>query len=435
MSEPVADNLSPQPALRWRELCPWLIIFRALPVACSMTVVLLALIAAVLTPVGWFASEKIFVSAEMLSDGSGLDQEVKINRSPYQPVFPDQPVHWSAISIFGHNLHGLDLIFVHHTNPVRQMTSIDSGWRRFAYFGFGWLWTVIVWSFFGTAICRVAAIKLGRGESIGLDDAFDFSISKFFTTFSAILLPIFGIILLLIPLGLLGLLLKLDIGVVLLGAIWFIVLIFGLLIAILFLGLMFAWPLMVASVSTEGQDSFDAMSRTFSYTFRRPVHYLFYIVVAMIFGGVVWFVAAQFTDGVVHLGHWGTSFGADIGVDRMEVIQSDSVEDIVEQPSGSLQLGRTLIRFWNGLARTVGAAFFHGFFWCVATSIYLLLRKDMDRIDMDEVFVEDPYDAEELPELNVDEDGIPAIDDPEKTVVDRPNDSTNNQSDNQSDSD
>lgn len=400
-----------QYSVSWRELCPWTIIFRALPVACSPTIVILALLGCVLSPAGWLVSEKLFVNSEMKSDGSGFEQELKTNRSTYQSVFPEDPVHYSPVSVFGIELHGVDLVYLHHINPGMQLTGINSGWRRFAYFAVGWAWTILVWSFFATGICRVATMRLTRGETIGLDDAFNYSIWKFPASISGLMLPIAGVCLVALPMALLGFFLKADWGTVVLGAGWIVMLVLGFLVALLLVGLMFAWPLIIASVSTEGQDSFDAMSRTFAYTYRRPVHYLFYTLIALVFGGFVWLVADQFTTGVIHLAHWGASFGANAGADRMDLIQASSIEDLVREGevSGTLDTGRSFIRFWNGFAKTIGAAFFHGFFWCVATAVYLLLRKDLDQVHLDEVLLVEPYGADELPEMDVDEDDLPSI--------------------------
>ncbi len=395
-------------ATRWSDLCPWFMIFRALPIACSPTIIIFALIASVLCPVGFLIGERIFIDSEVRILAGVTDEELATNRSTYKPVFPTTTPDWSGVRVFGHQLNGLDLVFFHQVKPAGQMLRIDAGARWFSYNALGWLWAILVWSFFGTCICRVAVMRFSRNESIGLDDAFEYAIWKFPATFSGIMLPLFGVLLLLIPLALMGLIIKLDIGMVLMGAVWIFALLMGLLITLLLFGLFFSWPLIPASVSAEGQDSFDAMSRTFAYTYRRPVHYLFYMVVALIFSGVVYFLVSQFTSGVIHSTDWAVSFGANIGAsDRIGAME---VGDDVPEASGALVLGRNLIRFWRGFAKTVGAAFFQGFFWCVASAIYLLLRKDMDRIEYDEVILFDPLDADDLPELTVDSDGIPQLD-------------------------
>src|SRR6185369_4907674 len=119
--------------------------------------------------------------------------------------------------------------------------------------------------------------------------------------------------------AILGLLLKLDLGVLFVGIIWPVVLLCGLFIAILLVGLLFGWPLMWPTVSAEGTDSFDALSRSYSYTYQRPVHYLFYASVAGILGMLAWIVVVIFANGVITYSFWAASWGS--GSDRMIEIQ------------------------------------------------------------------------------------------------------------------
>ena len=65
-------------------------------------------------------------------------------------------------------------------------------------------------------------------------------------------------------------------------------------------------------------------------------------------------------------------------------------------------------------------AFLYGLFWCMASSIYLLLRKDVDDTEMDEIFIVDERRTYELPPLKSDEQGIPQVQKP--TPVDENSD-------------
>ena len=53
------------------------------------------------------------------------------------------------------------------------------------------------------------------------------------------------------------------------------VLMLGLIMAVVLVGLV-GWPLMNATISTEGSDSFDALSRSYSYVYQVPWHCLWY---------------------------------------------------------------------------------------------------------------------------------------------------------------
>src|SRR5262249_40031106 len=143
------------------------------------------------------------------------------------------------------------------------------------------LWAVAVWALFGGAITRIAAMKLGREESVSTVEALRFARKKWASYFAAPLFPMLGVLLALIPMALAGLLLRLPVATFLLGLFWPLMLIGGVIMAIFLLGLLFGWPLMWSTISTEGNDSFDALSRSYSYVFQRPLQYLFYAAVAV----------------------------------------------------------------------------------------------------------------------------------------------------------
>ena len=89
--------------------------------------------------------------------------------------------------------------------------------------------------------------------------------------------------------------------------------------ALLLLGLIFGWPLMWATISTEGTDSFDALSRTYAYVFQRPLRYLFYAVVAALLGWLGWLLVENFAAAVVWLALWAASWGSGAGAHRVAI--------------------------------------------------------------------------------------------------------------------
>ena len=52
--------------------------------------------------------------------------------------------------------------------PFRRLFQTDLSWGEFFYYLVGGLWTLCVWALFGGAITRVAAVRLGRDERVGL---------------------------------------------------------------------------------------------------------------------------------------------------------------------------------------------------------------------------------------------------------------------------
>ena len=89
-------------------------------------------------------------------------------------------------------------------------------------------------------------------------------------------------------------------------------------------------------------------------------------------------------------------------------LDDDASANAASQPA-SLAFGKRMIRFWNNFARTLGAAFLYGLFWCLSAAIYLLLRKDLDATEMDEIYLSEDRRSYELPPLKDDSSGVPQV--------------------------
>lgn len=399
--------------ISWADLCPWTIIFKTLPIATSFTVLTLALLAVAATPVGWWISEFSLSEATQTANV----EELKNNSSPYRGVFSDTADGLEPLEILGVRITGPREVFDQLVSPAAKMFNRGIGLDQFFYYLFGSLWTMVVWSFAGLGICRVALLRLTRGEHAGLDDAFEFAVVNWTTAFGSIVAPLLAVVVLCIPTFILGLLMGLDIGVLLVGLLWFIVIGISILMSILLLGLCFGWPLMVASIACESQNSFDSITRSFAYVFQRPFHYLFYALLAIFFGGVAWVIVSSLADGVVALTYWSVSWGANLfGGNRLDELVMGLPRDAdgnVTEPSTMFQAGRSAINFWNAVIKSLAAAFLHGLFWCLTSAIYLLLRKDVDQTEMDEIYLIDEKRTYTLPPLQSDENGIPQVRRPE----------------------
>ena len=255
-------------------------------------------------------------------------------------------------------------------------------------------------------------LRLTRNETIGIDDAFDFAFDHWLASFGGVSIPLAAALVLCIPASILGLLMTFDFGAAVVSLIWPLVLIIASAMALLLLGLTYAWPLIVSSAACEGQNAFDAMTRAFAYVFQRPLHCLGYAVVAMLFGGFCWLIIANLCDSVISLSYWSVSWGANVGSDvtapRIEMIQGSSAE-----PSSTLSFAHNTMEFWNGMISTIAASFLYGLFWCMASAVYLLLRKDVDDTEMDEIYIVDERRTYELPPLKSDKSGVPQVQTPE----------------------
>jgi hypothetical protein len=173
--------------------------------------------------------------------------------------------------------------------------------------------------------------------------------------------------------------------------------------ALLLLGLLGGWPLMWPTISAEDRsDAFDAFNRSFSYTFQRPLAYLCYAVVAVVLGQLAWLLVDHFADALIALNHWAISFGA--GNERVNEVLSGAASD-----SALMRLGARLIEWWNYFVRVAARGFNFSFFFCAASAIYLLLRREVDQTDFDDVAMDANEGQHELPALRPGTEGVPEV--------------------------
>ena len=159
------------------------------------------------------------------------------------------------------------------------------------------------------------------------------------------------------------------------------------------LGGLFGWPLMwVVTSAEETGDHYEAFSRSFSYVSQRPFHYLFYALVAVVFGTLGWFLVQIVAELTIHMSYWSVMWGC--GADRIE-----SLKNVGADANVLLRTSRSLMVLSEGMVRLVAGAFAYSFFWCGAVGIYLLLRKAVDQTEFDEVFLDDDEPPFDLPAL------------------------------------
>lgn len=319
--------------------------------------------------------------------------------SPAMDVRPIVPTHY---------LHDW-LEDLTHRVPFKQFLAfslifdIKSSVTVIAFLVLCLLWGLAVWALIGGAITRIAAVSFTTGEQIGWNRARDFAIKNWLSYFSGPALPLGGVLILVLLMGIGGLLFQIpSIGLLIAGLGWPLWLIAGLLAALLLLGLAVAWPLMWGTISTEGTDAFDSLGRGYGYVFGQPLWYLIYGLVALALGWLGWYVVDLFAGAIVRLSEWGASWGAT----RDVVYQFDALREDLSTPNW---WGANLLRFWNGIVLLLPVAFVSSYFWTAATAIYLLLRRREDQTELTEVYLDDEGDPHGLPPLTTDASGVPEV--------------------------
>jgi hypothetical protein len=297
--------------------------------------------------------------------------------------------------------------------PVLYLLHPETGgWNRF-YFLLVTLWTLAVWALFGGAITRMAAVQVARNEKAGMIEALRFVWHRYLSYLSAPVFPLLFVVFVVVMLCVFGLFFMIPfVGDIFVAGLFYpLVFLAGLAMAVVLVGLV-GWPLMYTTISTEGSDSFDAISRSYSYVYQNPWHYVWYALVSIAYGAVVMLFVGFMGSLVVYLGKWGLSstpfmswagrepwflyvhapesFGwrellLDGGPPRDEIIQSMTFYN---------DIGAFMVTGWLFLAFLMVLGFAYSFFWSASTIMYLLMRRKVDDTDLDEVYLEEEDEAD-----------------------------------------
>ena len=296
----------------------------------------------------------------------------------------------------------------------------------------------LIWGVFGGAITRSALVELATDERIGMMDALRYACGRYRHYVWSILAPIAGILffLLLMTLGAwIARVPVLDILVSLTVPLYFLA---GFIIMLILVGLVVGWPLLFPAIGAEGSDSFDAISRVYSYIYTKPWRYLWYHLVALGYAGAVIFFVKLFALGLVGSVDKSLEFGMGdedytqavraAALDYATVVYAPverAAAKVISVVAQSDVTGGVLTRFvavaygvpalrggGAGLRGTqhvvaflVGLGLIVFVFGVVAFAvslscslhsiIYLLMRKDVDGTDMTEVFQEEEAEEED----------------------------------------
>jgi hypothetical protein len=171
--------------------------------------------------------------------------------------------------------------------------------------------------------------------------------------------------------------------------------------------LWFGWPLMWATIAVERSDAFDAAARTASYVYQRPLRLVFYVLVASLLGVAGQLIVSGFAAAGSYLTDWAVSWGA--GSERMAQLASPPGGDIAPTLEGSAALASQSIRFWKHALYAVAAAYPLAFLFSASVGIYLLLRLQIDSTEMDEIVLDAADETPRMPELEMDDSGVPRM--------------------------
>ena len=362
----------------WSEAFPWWILLKAAGMAFTPTVLILATLATAGTWAGFSLLDSLGLPSGISTNApiADLDQTTISLPTPSHGVLPTLS---SQVDRLPTPVRDLLLLLSKPWNPLATS-------RQFVGSLFRCIWFLLVWSIFATAITRYVALRLVDEEQPSFRDALRFGTQKWPATFNSAAFVFFGIVALAIPGALLGLVMRFDWGLAVVGVLWPLILLGAVVIAILGIGLAAGWPLMVAAVGVERGDSFQAISTAFSYLYQRPIHFAFYGFISCVLAVLGFFAAGLFADTTVLFALWAGSFG--MGHDR-----TADVIGAMAKRGADPRWGIQALQFWTNSLRVLLGSFGWGFFWSIAPAIYLLLRQSVDATELDEIVLDEPVGA------------------------------------------
>ncbi|MGR3220342.1 MAG: hypothetical protein ACUZ8H_11085 [Candidatus Anammoxibacter sp.] len=284
-----------------------------------------------------------------------------------------------------------------------------------------------IWSIIGGAITRIAAVEYAKDESVRLIEAVKFSFKRFWSYFCSPLVPVIGVIFFALCNVIGGLVGKLGVFGDLFVAIGFpLALISSFMITFIGVVGVVGLSLMFPTISAEGSDAFDAMSRAYSYVLSRPRKYFTYFFISTFYG-----IVCIMLVGIL------ACFVVNITFDTVSVGMGQKFKDIMAavkiNPGYCSLVGVSAHDFRTGIATLANLpekllalsillsliaiktlVFGFGLSYCCSakTIVYFLMRKDVDETEITDVYMEEKIniDGEENTD-NKNENNSPAGDD------------------------
>jgi len=418
----MSDSVVEIGKIDWKRLFPWVRLFRVFRTAIDLRMLTLGCVALVALSVGdWVFTNLLFAPSNTTSAESRAAYQWDRPAAENPIDFPAKVVNnpWGVFTGIASRWDRLLQPARTVLEPARTILLPEASWSQKALAWTRLLWALCVWSVLGGAMTRIAAVEQASDTPMSFSGAVRFSLENFLSYMTAVLLPVvaIGLFWFLCTIG--GWIGRIPaLGQPLLGLLWGVELAFGFLMALILIAAVAGWPLMYATIGVEASDGFDAFSRSYSYVFTRPWHYLWFSIVALTYGAVVTTFISLVAALAVYLSAAGVASG--LGASRTAAMLLGAPDSVINpgfissQPSSEVGVGAmSIVGSWVRLVWLIVAGFAVSFFWTATTVIYLLLRQVDDATDFREVCPPPSEDKDELRPFV----GVAASDQP---VIERP---------------
>lgn len=390
--------------VKWTELFPWLALGRSFRLAIQARLLLLAALGILLTAAGWGMIGYVFNDQKLTGHWDPATNSWRRPATNLLTLATEPPPAANEASLFGQLAEsGGPLAWPWEilSSPFQGLFAAELTLTSFTSLLLCGLWATAVWAFFGGVITRLVTLQFTHNDRASLSSAIRFVRARYGSYVAAPLFPLFGVLLLSLPVVIVSLIGHAGAGgMAVLGVLWPLFMIVGLALTVFVIGLMFGWPLMWPTISTEGTDSFDALSRSYSYVYQRPLYFMFLVVATALLAVIGAVFVTFFAEVALYLTAWTVSWGSG---------GTPLSPDVLAGLDEAMPTAVRLVSFWTALVGLLVLAYFYSFFFTAAVIIYHLLRHNVDGAEMDEVFLDPQEQQYGLPQVTTDENGVPKV--------------------------
>lgn len=256
-----------------------------------------------------------------------------------------------------------------------------------------------IWSVFAGAVTRLTAMEFSREEKTGLKDSLSFVIKKFWSYFWSPLTPILGVLFFIacnVAGGMLG---KIEYAGEIAVAVGFpLAILSGFLIVFLGIVGVIGFILMFPAISSEGSDAFDAISRAYSYVLSRPIHFLSLFITLIICTAIVSIVVGFGTCLVMQTSYFTVGLGMGEKLNEIRTFitgLSGNGDTTISLNPMSMRLAALLFILYIALIKAIVGSIIITFVGTTSTIVYLIMRKDVDGTEMNDIYIEENVAIEE----------------------------------------
>lgn len=252
------------------------------------------------------------------------------------------------------------------------------------------IFLVIVLAIGGGAVARMSATQIAGQERLRVRTAVAFSVNNITRFGFAIILPILLALLVALIIMVFGLLMNVPALDILGSVLYGLALIFGFVFAFLLFGYAAGFSLLVPAVACENCDPGDAMQRAFAYVINRPLHLIWYAVVALV-GLVLGYLVVAFIASVM-LNITAAAYDAFSTHPAVTAAGGYTLFDLTrDRPPVVFANWHDLtsawfIHLWETIIVCLVAGYVFVYYYSASTVMYLLMRRAADGQDLEEIW-------------------------------------------------